>query len=685
MLTYVINTSENRTLDNDRLFELAGYNKIRWMNCRLSEIQDRAQEIYEKQNLLGMEQFRIAVIVDFFGFDRVRVPYGRLGFRPEIGVDISLYMPYIETFLLDNLILYLEKRELHASDFEVYYVQNAKLERYEFLSNAKEQLHQILSGCEDGDLKAEKIDPPALKKSESEDDELKKKKKKKDEFEPEPPEEEEVEEVVVDPNDLIAYPAFEVYCTPSVKLTLKLSDYPYGAEKMTFSQFYDAFFARVGLKNMIRRHYYVSSYGGGQARAAFDTLSLSLYLIRMYERGENFDEEGELEIVHIDPDTLKDILVTAWVKINLARNIAKGNNSTYFSLSQNTHIAKIPESAKEESDLEALAELYESGATRLSGEELYRRICYYHERTPEQVSADNREEFNHIMDDYLERRDETREASVEQELEEKIREDMLITTSQFPSKEEYIHLVGEKQDEISARFEKALAADYIAVDYTEERKRADKAFENYSNIKACLHRNIIGDIIFMVLALLAVLGPYAVLQLSGHAMKAMEVLLLMGNALTLFGGLFVAAILLQIFILSIKLSRAKDELRYCYNECYKKNRESMSEIRRRYRDDLIYIERTRYEIRQLNYLYNANLAKDANVKRHREMLEEVEDRLSSILNNLDVEPVLDNEETVYGEFDMTKPIRARENKVYKIFSIDAIDRMIAKQKGRVEK
>ena len=146
MLTYVINTSENRTLDSDRLFDLAGYNKIRWMNASLNEMEQCAQFIYEKQNVLGADEFRIAIIVDFYGFDRIRVPYRRLGYKTETGVDISLYLPFIETYLVDHLLTFLENRELSAMDFEIYYVQNTKLERYEFIDNALDQMRQVLNG-----------------------------------------------------------------------------------------------------------------------------------------------------------------------------------------------------------------------------------------------------------------------------------------------------------------------------------------------------------------------------------------------------------------------------------------------------------------------------------------------------------------------------------------------------------
>ena len=139
MLTYVINTSENKSFDSEKLFNLAGYSKIRWMSCTLDNIKTCAESIYEKQNVLGADLFRIAVIVDFYSFDRIRMPYGRRGFGQDYGVDLSLYMPYIEVFLLDNLVGYLEKKDLCSSDFEIYYIQNEKCEQYELLDQLRRQ------------------------------------------------------------------------------------------------------------------------------------------------------------------------------------------------------------------------------------------------------------------------------------------------------------------------------------------------------------------------------------------------------------------------------------------------------------------------------------------------------------------------------------------------------------------
>jgi hypothetical protein len=77
----------------------------------------------------------------------------------------------------------------------------------------------------------------------------------------------------------------------------------------------------------------------------------------------------------------------------------------------------------------------------------------------------------------------------------------------------------------------------------------------------------------------------------------------------------------------------------------------------------------------MKHLFEANRAKNDNVAMHRKMLDELDDCLAAMLNNLDVEPRLDLNESVDGEFDLSKPIRARENKVYQIFSIETIERM----------
>ena len=55
------------------------------------------------------------------------------------------------------------------------------------------------------------------------------------------------------------------------------------------------------------------------------------------------------------------------------------------------------------------------------------------------------------------------------------------------------------------------------------------------------------------------------------------------------------------------------------------------------------------------------------------MLEIVENKLSAMLNNLGVEPVVVRYKNLEDEFDVSKSYMSNDNKIYKIFSIDAIE------------
>ncbi len=783
MLTYVINTSENKTFDSSLLFELAGYNKIRWMRCPLDKVEKCAEEICEKQNILGADHFRIAVIVDFFGFDRIRIPYGRRGFRDDTGVDVSIYVPYIEAFLLDNLVVYLEKRDLFAADFEVYYVQNEKSENYDLFENAKRQLEQVLEGlekakpdedaplcdccseaCKDecfGDgvarcagqrgMVQQTVFAKCIDKfeniSKEEDvaytedmaEKLLGTKNKKGKYvkltlcsDLHVGDTVEVlstkkagqtftitelysqdgtpidvatkatanffayvpEDIVIKNEDVLCrceplYTSFRMYCTPTVQLDFNLCDYPYGATEMTFTDFWHAFKQRSVMKTDLRRHYYLTMYGGGASRAALDTLSLCLYLIRTFEREETILSEGNMEVIHLDSTTLKDVLETAWSKVNAAKVVSKRNNMNYYSLAQ-LPLDMVPEEEvlPEEAEADGIArernalpkEVTES---TMSPDKLYEEIGTFFNRKQGEVEYRNRAEFDKIMGDYLRRRDDTRAADVEAEFAELKAAGFLKTTAQCPSKEEYEYAVEKKEKEISEIFQKALGAEYIKVDYTEEKKAADNAYMEYKRAKACMQRSLLGDLIFMVMAIVAMLIPYSVLQLSSYKSTAISSTLLGFAATGIFAGLFLLAVAIQFIPQAQKLRAAKRKLLSTYVNCCAKERYSFSSIRRRYEKELISIEQARYEIRQLKSLYTANREKERYIAMHHEMLEKLEDCLGSILNNLDVEPTADRVESVEGEFDLNKPFRARENSVYHIFSIETIEKMFPK-KGRDE-
>ena len=153
MVTYVINTSENKTFDSDQLFRLVGYNKIQWLNCSLSAVEDCVDFIKNKQGAIEAEEFRIAVLIDFLGFDRIRAPYGRRGYGKDEGVECSLYLPYIEAYLKDRLLYVLEKQEYYASECDVFYIKSGNFEVIENIDNMEEQVKQIVSPVESSFVK----------------------------------------------------------------------------------------------------------------------------------------------------------------------------------------------------------------------------------------------------------------------------------------------------------------------------------------------------------------------------------------------------------------------------------------------------------------------------------------------------------------------------------------------------
>ncbi len=692
MLTYVINTSENKTFDSSMLFELAGYNKIRWMQCSLDEVKKCADEIAEKQNVLGADRFRIAVIVDFYNFDRIRIPYGRRGFAFDDGVDVSIYMPYIEVFLLDNLVAHLEKKDICAADFEVYYVHNEKSERYEIFENAKYQVAEILRGGrlvkEADPLPAPDAEGLTIPADEAEDRPKKAKRAKVDESEdgdvPREKTDAEKEREEAMAFDRNYYSTFLLYCTKGVSLEFDLDNYAYGRDHMTFSEFWDACRRRWSYRTEIRRHYYLTSYGGGASRAALDTLSLSLYLIRIYEREETLEEEGELEISHLDANVLREVLESSWCRVNSAKAIAKRNTMEYYSLEQTvsdkSYLDGTPEIPLATAIARERAQLPKSiTRSTLSAEGLYRQIDAHATRKDGELQQKNRAKFDEIMESYLRKRDETREADVEEEFLALKAAGNLKTTDRCPSKEEYNVRLDEKQRAISMIFERALAAEYIEVDYSAEKEKADRAITDYRRAKACLCFNIVGDILLLLLAVGAILVPYGVLQLLSFAVASLPAALLALNAALVFGGLFVLSFLLQVIPQTRKLKAAKKQLLRSYVNCCATEMYSFSALKSRYEKDLVDIEHKRYEMRQLKRIYGANLEKSVNASVHYEMLEKLEDCISGILNNLDVIPVMEQIDTIEDQFDINKPFHAKENKIYQIFSLEAIETMFPRK------
>ena len=643
MITYVINTSENRTFESDTLFDVAGYNKIRWMKCRLNEIKRCALEIYEKQNVLAAEQFRVAVIVDFYGFDRIRTPYGKEGYGEEKGVDLSLYMPYIEMFLADNLIATLERQEMVAADYEVFYVQSSKFERYECLDNAEEQLRYILSGVgePDGDDVKEEL-----------------------------------------------FSEYSLYCTSTVSLNFKLSDYPYcdAVRPLSFSEFYVAANQRAGNKKVIRPHYYVTLYGSGAVRSAYDTLSLSLYLINIYEREESFLDEGDLEVPHIDGDVLKDVLETSWVKLAVAKEYAAVHDSKYYSLNQNVNEIKNTIKEQEKIGIEGSlekqrTEVLKSNKLKKSVDTMYRCIIECDEKDSNALNEENRAEFDFIFSKYLEKRDSTNEKNVEQDFNNLRQMGALVTTDQCPSREQYNFAVKSRQKDISELFKRALNAEYLSVEYSEEREKAEEAYYEYSKWRACVNKSVLADLLFLVISVFFTVYPYKALQVDGMFNLTIGKSVLLWITIAAISGVFVLAFLINLIMMAYRMKVEKNKIKDCYITCLAKQMYSFSEIRRRYQYELIRIEEARYEIRQITHLFELNLAKEQRVAYHRMMLEKIQDKVGSMLNNLGVQPVYDSDQSIFNEFNIEKSVYSKDNRVYQVFSVETIERLFPKRRG----
>ncbi len=712
MLTYVINTSENKTLESDPLFKLVGYNKIRWMNYGLRDLEECADEICERQTMLGAEDFRIVLLIDFYGFDRVRTFYGAEGYSSvEAGVDLSIYFPLLEAYMVDHLFSRIRRKDLIVQEKHVFYIQGDKNDGFNVLENKEEQLEYILEPEEDSvteivnnkvlrsefEKKQQKKIERELAKKELTEEERRSIISEYDEklreladlsqeeileqqeettriLQQEADEEEEraeeTEELYVDlPSK--RYSRFSLHCTKRLSLDIKISDYPYTNRKgLTFHEFYLAFKLRESQYNGITRHHYYASFGSGAAKAAFDNLSLSLYLIKLYEREETLKEDKEFVIDAIDPEKLKKLLITAWNKICSARLIALKNSSKYYDIKTfvNESEKETDVSVQQAKSL-SLAKSRNKArfdSKKLTPEKIYTEICSITSEDADTFSEKDKNELNKLMAEYLVRRDETKESEAEYEF--RALKETCNMIPQCPSQNDYENVVKKKEGEIASLLGKTIEVEYINKDYTEQRKSAEKAYAQYVAAKQNLGTRLIGDFCVWFLALFAMLIPFiAVRGIDGSA----PIAYLWTGAL--FTGLFIIAFVLRILPLISKLNYAKQQLKNCYRECRAKQDMALSNYRARYQRDLIKIENLRYDLRNITRLYNYNRAKNRNIEEHRQMLEIVENKLSSILNNLGVEPVVVRYKDLEDEFDVSKSFRSNYNKIYKIFSLDAIE------------
>jgi hypothetical protein len=437
------------------------------------------------------------------------------------------------------------------------------------------------------------------------------------------------EETIVPSEDKV-YRSFKLYCTSTMSLEFNIDDFPYavGANKkegVSLRQFFDAFCDRARKNNKIRRYFYSTSLGGSTAKAAFENLALSLNLIRLYEREDEFKEDsGIVEVTAVDPEELKDLLLNAWNKIIQAKKIAKENNSLYYSLKE---IYKDGGSKKVREELSP-EQVFLSERARLvipnddvkeSIDKQYSFIMSTGKKGEKIFIDKDKEEFDEILSKYLKKRNEVSEKEAEQEFKERINSTTFKKTNQCPPKQEFDFVVGKKQDEISNLMSSVLKAEYSAQKFKEEQKAAKKYYEEYLSAKKVLQRGTIGDVIFLVLTLLTLIVPYIVAKaIIGFNVGTIIVFALCSVT---FFGLFLLSFFIAVLPSIKKMAKMKRLMFECYKDCLTKKKVALAELKHRYEVDLISIEDCRYEIRQFTFLYQQNVTQDKNINLHRHALQ----------------------------------------------------------------
>lgn len=663
MITYVINTSENRTLNSNLLFELAGYKKIHWMYAPLKEITTCAETIIAEQNKLIEDTLRIAVIVDFYGYDRIRLPFE----KDSNKVHVDIYKPFLELYLTDALYNHVQKRGCRVAACEVYYIQNNTDGSVTYSANKNEQIAHIFSLDEQREAyKVMRKTPPCSPTSE-------------------------------DPVDIANYAAYEkeiaaageVIKTPFRDFTLHLNehseivftaeDYCY-CDAASIDTFISLINARSTDNNSLIRHVF-STTGENSVNAAFDNLTLSLYLIREYEYDRMIPYgENEIDIAKIDTYRLKELLRESFSKIEMARAAAleDENEPRFYSLEiKSAHRMSQPvavEATAEDAPLE-------NHALGKTVDEMYATILNAASHSDEGMSEEDVAELDRLMNNYIRERHKNRAVDLDKEFEEMKNAGRLDKSQEScPTEDDFIKATRKKREELEVYLSSALDAEYVSVNFDNEKKLADKAYEKYYTAKADAKRHIVGDILLFVIALLAMIIPYGALQCYEAPFSVLS-FTLYGIAAALFGGLMLFSYFVHLLPVMNRLHRAENEMRSAYNLCLGKREKAFSKLKLRYEKQLLDIETIRYEIRQIEQLHKTNRQLYKNVTIHREMLEAVAVVLKTMMSHLHISIDAQRRESINGEFHVDKPIMAPENKVYRVFSLEKIDGLFPKEKG----
>ena len=196
------------------------------------------------------------------------------------------------------------------------------------------------------------------------------------------------------------------------------------------------------------------------------------------------------------------------------------------------------------------------------------------------------------------------------------------------------------------------------------------AFKEYSFAKKSIGKSYFADFGLWLLSMVVIMIPF--LAIKSFNFEIGVIFILTAAVLT---GIYILSFVIRIFPLIKRMRKEKAHIKNCFIECRKKQKEILFNYEHRYNTELVQIEHLRYDLRNLTKLYYYNIAKNRNIEQHRNMLEVVENHLSAMLNNLGVEPTVVRYKDLAQEFNVNKSYMSNENKIYKIFSIDAIENL----------
>lgn len=721
MITYVINTSGNQIFNGELLFNLAGYSNMIWISTTLEEIENCADEIFERQNrMLDDGQYRIAVIVDFYNYELILHSQEATWQEREKTVSAPTYYPFLEAYLDLHLFHNLRKKfqGQGPAQQEVYYIQG-RGERLDSSDTAQQLYAARIFGATEGMAQKEAeysgllwqskeaVSAFGAGKGSAESANQDKGKDKKEENQEEIKPVGYTIETDENGNETSRFVFRMKTQTGAEPLKFDIDDYcpGYGKsykkrmeERKTrieaaraerealdkeeseqkdsapskssskkkktvplltdilpedepapdpFSDFVRTVRNSESGERHINRIIYHSS-GVGTARATFDALNLSLYLIY---KAQNDDISSEIDreegVAGIDsrlncvkPKDLKDILMNALRRIEQVRLQALNENNYYFKLDiapsgEKTRIAASKDGAGESVPAPDAGERWQPGKEELAlgPDGWYDSICAFAEHTnTRELQERDSAFFDNIFDEYLTRRDQDNASSLEMHYAELESQGKLQKSPNLPTIENLEGAVSAREKEISRRLEQALSNEAISVDYQEIKAKADISYERYCKAKAMLKGHVLAEIFLGLLTILCMAVPFITLQNRGNVSVGMWIGCLVTAGVT--AGLFLLAFFCSILPQRMIMNGEKARLLEYFTTCEQKSRRGQRLLAQRYREELPGIEELRYEIREIYGLWRQNGAIDRNVRLHKEMLESVRDQLRGLLNRL---------------------------------------------------